>query len=278
MENPEAFGDTYTKSEVRTIRSLTGKLGTVVETTVLVIWANNGVEALSIDIQRLNRVVSSLRDSLDVVIASKVLRPVPFSISYQRVILERWEDVCLLFQEVDVICRASGLSFSFSNALSFLAHPDYRFGRYWVEAALMIAKESCLKPVFSLPEYTLLKRSVRIGPKDVEFDGLVVQCFPRLDAVYEVIQRNSLYWEAIEMKAIFAWWRNVGRSPLQRAPSEYSSYFLDQIESAAVWYMRQGNKSYYPDHERWLCCLRGWRSSLFFHQNWQQERWEMISR
>ena len=137
----------------------------------------------------------------------------------------------------------------------------------------MIAKEACFGPLFQIDYDEIVLRALPVNEGAIVFDGVVIPFIPRLELDFSTIQLESIAWGAIEMKAVFLWWRTTGKIPLSSVPPEFAENLFHRLNTTACL-----NEEYYPDHVRYICCLRGWRPSRIFYLTWNSSEWRMIER
>jgi hypothetical protein len=140
----------------------------------------------------------------------------------------------------------------------------------------MIAKELC-NPLIKLPtdylvERGVIKKGVAVGDNEVIFDALLMPWSPSMESTFNYIQKNEHPWEVMEMKAVFAWWRNVGKNPLSEVPMEHARSLNEHLDKAYDWWLNSGEEVCYPIHAANLFCLRGWQPSRLFRREWWQRR------
>ncbi|MBN2015618.1 hypothetical protein JW766_02190 [Candidatus Dojkabacteria bacterium] len=274
-EAPNAFED----ASAFEIRRITRNLGGVVERVVLELWQRETYTGF--DVATLEQTVDILVGELSSLIGTRRLHPVDLFVHYQEVLSRRRAEVQFLFECVDHVCDILGVYGSgptFTQALELLDQPGYLYGRYWLDGALMIAKE-ILDPAFELEEYTTIVRGVRVGRGIVVFDGLVVPFVPGIGSptgAFQIVQEQVLNWTVVEIKAMFAWWRITGKDLLRHVPKEHARILDANLEQVASWCHEHIGGEYFPDYAVLLYCLRGWQPNRIFMREWTQKDWELL--
>lgn len=272
MEPIDSFPAKFDVYEVAGIRVLTQGLGRVVQDSVLAMLS--GVALPDTNRDRLRYATEIICDKLRASIGDKRLKPQQLHSCYQSVIPQISEELKILFNAASYIysaCSISEPNISFQRALDIVRDPKNLHGRYWIEAALAIAREAC-DPTVILEGDMVLIRGVPVGPQLVIFDGIVVQFQPGLNRqCFTDIQAESSTWETVEVKWISGWWR-LSKEYLSTVPRDFVRQLDKRLDRAADWAIQNLEGEWFPPYADNIYCLRGLGPNILFRREWWQEQ------